>query len=54
MSLVCGSRMEHGKARLDTVAGGREGGAKRGETARRCVPSRDALADRPVVVMKPL
>jgi len=30
MSLVCGSRMEHGKARLDTVCCGREGVAKRG------------------------
>ncbi len=30
MSLVCGSRMEHGKACLDTVCCGREGVAKRG------------------------
>jgi hypothetical protein len=56
VSPVCGFRMEQEKAGPDTArcVGGREGVPQAADTARGRVPMRDLLADRSVVVRKPL
>jgi len=57
VSLVCCSRMEQGKACSDTAArglGGERECPQAANTVRDRVPMLGALADRLVVVMKPL
>ena len=56
VSPVCGFRMEQEKAFLAAARldGAREGVSQAAETARDRVPRSGALADRPVVVLKPL